>query len=148
MEHKQRHMVRAAVYIIFERDNKTLLLRRHNTGYRDGKYTLPAGHVEPNETFVQTCIREIKEEVCLDVQPEDLELVHVMQRHEKGVNVIDYYFLAKKWTGEPKLGEPHKADDLQWLTVNEIKEHAIHYVDKALKHVAEHVLFSHDGLID
>lgn len=142
----ERHMVRAAVYLIFEKDGNVLLLRRHNTGYRDGEYTLPAGHVEANETFIQTCIREIKEEVCLDVHAENLQLVHVMQRHESGVDVIDYYYLVKSWEGEPRIGEPHKADDLKWIPRIKIKDHAIHFVSKALENATDHVLFSHDGI--
>jgi 8-oxo-dGTP diphosphatase len=146
MANAERHMVRAAVYLVFEKDDKVLLLRRHNTGYRDGEYTLPAGHVEANETFIQTCIREAKEEVCVDIKPEDLRLVHVMQRYEKGVDVIDYYFSAKKWTGEPKIGEPHKADDLRWASRDEIENQAIHFVGKALNNAADKILFSHDGI--
>lgn len=145
MENK-RHLVRAAVYILMEKDSRILLIRRHNTGYRDGEYTLPAGHVEANETFIQTCIREIKEEVCVEVLSQDLKLVHVMQRHEKGVDVIDYYFCVKSWKGEPKIGEPHKADDIKWVSRNEIKSHAIHFVSKAVEHAAESILFSHDGI--
>src|SRR5258706_10768983 len=95
----KRHLVRAAVYILMEKDDKVLLIRRHNTGYRDGEYTLPAGHVEANETFIQTCVREIREEVCVDVSSQDLKLAHVMQRYENGVDVIDYYFSVKNWKG-------------------------------------------------
>lgn len=142
----QRHLVRAAVFVIIEKEDKVLLLRRYNTGYRDGQYTLPAGHVEPNETFLETCVREAKEEVCIDINPKDLKLVHVMQRHEKGVDVIDYYFQIKSWNGDPKIGEPHKADQLKWVPSHDIKNHAIHFVSKALENVLEETTFSHDGI--
>lgn len=142
----QRHLVRAAVYLILEQDNKILFIRRYNTGYRDGEYTLPAGHVEPNETFIQTAVREAKEEVCVDIAAEDLRLVHVMQRHEAGVDVVDYYFHISRWAGDPQIGEPHKADQLAWLGRDEFDGKAIHFVGKAIKHVDASILFSHDGL--
>jgi ADP-ribose pyrophosphatase YjhB (NUDIX family) len=138
--------MRAAVYAVLEDQKKVLLLRRFNTGYRDGEYTLPAGHVEPNETFLQTCVRELKEEICVDVLPEDLQMAHVMQRHENGVNYTDYYFVVKKWQGDPKIGEPHKSDDLKWVNKSEIRDHAIHFVSKAIENSLEGILFSHDGL--
>jgi hypothetical protein len=72
--------------------------------------------------------------------------VHVMQRHEKGVDVIDYYFLVTDWVGEPRIGEPHKADDLQWVSKDEVKDNAIHFVSKALNYAAEELPFSHDGI--
>lgn len=142
----KRHLVRAAVFIMFEKDDKVLLLRRHNTGYRDGEYTLPAGHVEANETFLQTCVREAKEEVCVDVLPQDLKLAHVMQRHENGVDIVDYYFTVRVWRGEPRIGELHKADDIKWATRDEIKKHAIHFVNKAIESATNSILFSYDGL--
>ncbi|MGD8373414.1 MAG: NUDIX domain-containing protein [Candidatus Woesebacteria bacterium] len=132
--------------IILEQENKVLLIRHYSTGYRDGEYTLPAGHVDPNETFLTTCVREAKEEVCVDIDRKDLKLVHTMQRHEKELDYVDYYFLVQKWQGEPKIGEPHKCNDLKWINKNEVKNHAIHFISKALEHVLEDVLFSHDGI--
>lgn len=148
MGNSQRFMVRAAVYVVIEKDGAVLMLRRHQTGYRDGEYTLPAGHVEPNESFLQTCIREVKEEVCLDVWPEDLELVHVMQRHELGVDVVDYYFRAKRWFGTPAIGEPHKADDILWTPLTHVDKYAIKFVDEALEYTARHVPYSYNVVKD
>ncbi|NQY54774.1 MAG: NUDIX domain-containing protein, partial [Campylobacteraceae bacterium] len=51
-----------ASYLILIRQNKILLLRRHNTGYQDGQYSTIAGHVEEGESFSQCIIREAKEE--------------------------------------------------------------------------------------
>ena len=35
-----------AVHLFFLRDDQILLLRRFNTGYEDGKYSVVAGHLE------------------------------------------------------------------------------------------------------
>jgi 8-oxo-dGTP pyrophosphatase MutT (NUDIX family) len=40
----------AATYLIAMQDEGVLLARRHNTGWMDGWYTLPAGHVDGGET--------------------------------------------------------------------------------------------------
>lgn len=144
----ERFLLRAAVYVVLRRDNEVLCIRRSGTGYRDGEYTLPAGHVEANETFLQTCVREAKEEICVDIDPADLTLVHVMQRHEAGVDVVDYYFEADRWQGEPAIGEPHKADDMQWLTPEQVQSYALPGVSQALSRVAAGAIYSHHGIIE
>lgn len=142
----QRHVVRLAVYGLCKKDDKYLFIRRAGTGYRDGEYTLPAGHVEANETFTQTCIREMQEEVGIAVNPQQLHLAHVMQRHEGKEDYVDYYFVCQAWEGEPAIGEPHKADDLQWFTLAEAADKAIPFVHTALQHIRAGVLHSYEGI--
>ncbi|MDZ7955173.1 NUDIX domain-containing protein [Nostoc sp. DedQUE09] len=55
-----------ASYIILIKNEKILLIRRVNTGYEDGKYSV-VGLVDGNETFVQAVVREAKEEVGIDL---------------------------------------------------------------------------------
>lgn len=45
-----------------------LLALRKNTGYRDGKYELPGGHVEEGEDLMQAMVREAKEELMIEVK--------------------------------------------------------------------------------
>ena len=47
-------------------DNKVLLVQQN-----DGHWGFPKGHMEENETEIQTAIREVKEETNLDVKIEE-----------------------------------------------------------------------------
>jgi NADH pyrophosphatase NudC (nudix superfamily) len=60
---KTRHQNIVAAYLVLKKKNKVLLLKRHNTGYEDGNYSVIAGHVEPGESFRQTIIREAQENI-------------------------------------------------------------------------------------
>ena len=57
-----RFAARVAVYIALVNDGRIFLLRRANTGYRDGEWAMPAGHVESGETPEQAALRELREE--------------------------------------------------------------------------------------
>ena len=70
-----------AVHIFFLRGERVLLLRRYNTGYQDGRYSVVAGHVDGGETVTRAAVREAKEEVDVDLQPENLRVVGVMHRN-------------------------------------------------------------------
>ncbi len=40
------------VHLLFFRDDKILLIRRFKTGFRDGEYSVPAGHLDGGETVI------------------------------------------------------------------------------------------------
>ncbi|OIO18541.1 MAG: hypothetical protein COY69_00490, partial [Candidatus Magasanikbacteria bacterium CG_4_10_14_0_8_um_filter_32_14] len=58
---KQRHQNTPASFLVLIKNNK-VLLRRFNTKYEDGNYSMIAGHVDQGKTFTQCIIREAKEE--------------------------------------------------------------------------------------
>ncbi len=115
----ERHLTRTAVFVILEKDNKIFFLRRANTGWADGLLTIPAGHVDQGDQVREAAIKETKEEACVDVEMEDLEFVHVDYLRDEYTN---FYFRAKKWTGEPSLGEPELASEAVWINKDEIPE--------------------------
>ncbi|MBI2327315.1 NUDIX domain-containing protein [Candidatus Curtissbacteria bacterium] len=82
-----------AVFLILARNNKILLLRRFNTGWEDGNYTLVSGHLNGDESATVAICREAKEEADLIINPNDLEIVHVMHRKTDSVENerIDFY---------------------------------------------------------
>lgn len=140
----ERFKLIASVYLILIRNNQVLLLRRQNTGYEDGNYGLPAGHVEDNESITHALSREVKEEIGLDIKSEDATLVHVMHRREKDIRV-DFFFTAQNIEGEPKNMEPEKCDDLSWFPLNKLPKNIIPYIKSAIQSSQERKIFSERG---
>lgn len=145
MKPKDRHKVIPASYLVLRDQDKVLLLRRFNTGYEDGKYGLPAGHVEAGETFTEALIREISEEVNLAIDPKDAHVVHIMHRKSHDSERVDTFFVVEKYEGEIKNMEPHKCDDLSWYSLNELPENIIPYVRQALECVRDGKFYSEFG---
>ena len=145
---RKRHQNVPASYLTLFKDNKVLLLRRFNTGYEDGNYSMIAGHVDPGETFTQCIIREAEEEAGILLKPEDLEFVHVMHRSPKNNEYherIDVFFIAKKWEGKIVNKEPHKCDDLSWFDLDTIPENVIPHVKQAIERIKNKIYYSEHG---
>lgn len=135
----------AAVYLILERNGKILLLRRAHTGYEDGNYSLPAGHIEEGERAKLAMIREAKEEAGITVSEKDLSLAHVMMRNSSPDERFDFFFTTETWKGEIQNMEPEKCDDLSWFPINELPSNIIPCVRSALEHYKKGSVFSEFG---
>jgi 8-oxo-dGTP diphosphatase len=131
MTNTERFTLRAAVYLLLIKDEKVLLIRRANTGWRDGEYSLVSGHIDPVESATAAMRREAEEEAGIKVVESDLKFVHVMHR-DKGVDYIDFFFTADKWDGEPSICEPDKCDDMQWFEIDKLPENTVPNVRRAI----------------
>lgn len=133
-----------AVYLVLERDGKYLLMRRMNTGYQDGNYQTPAGHVEERETPREAAAREAKEEVGIDIDLTDLEFVHAAfrMREDKTGYRMDIFFRATTWKGEVRNAEEDKCDDLIWVTPSSLPENTVPFVREVLEGIGRGVMFS------
>lgn len=63
----EQFKMRVAVHLILEHNNEFLLLRRYNTGYEDGNYSVIADHLNGNETIKKAMIRETLEEANITI---------------------------------------------------------------------------------
>ncbi len=117
-----RFRVVPAVYVYLRKEGQVLLQRRVGTGFMDGHWAAAAGHVEPGESVVAAAVREVREELGVDVSPGDLRPVTTMHRGQPGGPAleqrVDFFYEAVCWDGVPTLQESGKADDLGWFPID------------------------------
>lgn len=136
----------AAVYVLLLKENSVFLLRRFNTGWQDGMYTLPSGHLEKEEGMVVSAIRETREEAGVDVSVEDMRFAHAMHRIRLGEReYLDFFFVTEKWQGDAHNSEEDKADDGQFFPLDALPENMIDSVRTAIEHYRSGVPFSEFG---
>lgn len=93
---KERYKFISAVYLILVKENKILLLKRANTGYEDGNYSLISGHMDGNETIKQAMIREATEEAGIIISEQDLEIATFLHRKTEPER-FDFFLKCDKW---------------------------------------------------
>lgn len=126
----ERHKVKLAVYLILREGNKVLLSQRQNTGWKDGWFSLVAGHVEAGEAAEESMVREAKEEAGITVSPNDLRLVFTLHRlaDDTTNEYIDLGFECTHWDGEVHNTEPEKCGELRWVDMHDIPDDTLDYV--------------------
>lgn len=132
-----------ASYLFLEKDGQILVIRRFNTGYQDGSYSVPVGHVDTGKLPSEALIREANEEIGIELSPSDVELVHISYRpkHDDTDNRVDFFFRAKKWKGEVKNMEPEKCDDLKWVTFDNLPTNITTHVKDAIECMHKGIFF-------
>jgi 8-oxo-dGTP pyrophosphatase MutT (NUDIX family) len=138
----RRHKLTGDVHLLLLNSEGLVLFgRRHNTGFEDGAWHVPAGHLEASESAVQALIREAKEEVGVTIAPEDVEFAHIMHSSSTGGRAA-FFFTVRQWDGTPENREPKKCSELAWYPLDALPDHMIGYCRVALDHVAAGEHFS------
>jgi len=132
------------VHLFFFRENQILLSRRYNTGFRDGEYSVPAGHLDGAETVIAAAAREAEEEIGVQIEPRETVFSSVMHRIE-GDERVDFFVHVQKWKGEPFNAEPDKCDDLCWVDIDHLPSNLVPYVRQALRNHLSGIQFDEYG---
>lgn len=108
--------VRLAGCVIFDKSQKMHLLHRNKNGMV--QWELPGGKVEEGESAENAAIRELKEELGIDVKIlKELGGASFIE-NEKEFEYV--WFLATIESGNPHICEPETFDDLGSFTVSEL----------------------------
>ncbi|MGP3917787.1 NUDIX hydrolase [Nonomuraea sp. 10N515B] len=127
------------VHVVLLRGDELLLARRSGTGYGDGLWHLPSGHLEEGEPATDGAAREAAEELGVTIDPADLTFAHVMHRAPDRVGL---FFTTGKWTGEPYNAEPHKCSEIAWWPVHALPADMIDYPAAAIANILGRIPFA------
>ena len=143
---------KSAVHIILINEDNILLQKRKGSELWPGYYALPAGHVDEGENQYDALVREAKEELGIEINPNDIINNYVVLRRNffkiDGKILepyIDYYFEIKKYNGEPRIIEEDKCEEILWADVNDLPEPFINYEGKFLE---DKTITTYDCLTD
>ena len=142
---KKRHKIVLSVYLILKTSDGILLGKRQNTGFEDGNWALPAGHVEDNESAKIALCREIKEEIGITLSPENLTLAHVSHRRSAERDNIDLFMTCDQWEGTVKNCEPHKCSELRFFSLEALPENTVGYIREVVEAAFKQELYSEKG---
>jgi ADP-ribose pyrophosphatase YjhB (NUDIX family) len=116
----ERHKVTGDVHLVLRRGDEVLFGRRQNTGFEDGAWHLPSGHLEAGESVVEAVIRESREEIGIAISAADVQFSHVMHNSSSGGRMA-FFFTVRSWQGAPTNLEPDKCHELRWFSADALR---------------------------
>jgi ribosomal-protein-serine acetyltransferase len=104
---------------LLRRDGQLLLCHRHpDRASYPNVWDLPGGHIDPDESMADSLVRELDEELGIQIAPPDepaWETIHV-----DGIELS--VFIIDSWDGEPWNAAAEEHDDLRWVGPDEFDQ--------------------------
>ena len=126
------HYEKSCGAIVFkEIDNECKILLIGFMHDNELRWGFPKGHVENNETEIETAVREIKEETGLDVKiiPEFRSSTHFSIKPQTINEAVYYCAKASSDKTIPQIGEVEK---IKWFNFKEAHDHLTYDCDKKI----------------
>ena len=121
-----RHVIAVSAALIF-RDGQLLITQRHAKSHLGGLWEFPGGKREAGETFEQCLVREIREELGVEISVGELfeEIRH--DYPEKSVHLK--FFICELISGEP---QPLDCAAVKWIDKAQFDAHEFPAADAQL----------------
>ena len=120
------------VHTVLWRNGRLWLLRRARTGFLDGWWALPGGHLESGEDIVDCARRECREEAGVELARDAVQPFAVLPYRGSGGQGVDFIMSCDQFGGDPHLAEPHKFDAVCWSDPKSLPAQTVPYLSKAL----------------
>ncbi len=118
-----------AACALVDSDGRVLLARRPEGKPLAGLWEFPGGKVHPGETPEAALIRELKEELAIDVSAACLAPFTFASHDYEKFHLLMPLYLCRRWTGTPTALE---GQTLAWVRPNRLAEYPMPPADKPL----------------
>ena len=124
-----RRTVLVAACALIDADNRVLLARRPEGKRMAGLWEFPGGKLEPDETPEQALIRELREELGIDVSEACLAPFAFASHAYSDFHLLMPLYVCRRWTGIPTARE---GQTLAWVQPDALDGYSMPDADKPL----------------
>jgi 8-oxo-dGTP diphosphatase len=118
-----------AACALVDADGRVLIARRPAGKDMAGLWEFPGGKVDPGERPELTLIRELKEELGIDVQEACLAPLTFASHSYEAFQLLMPLWICRKWDGEAKALE---GQELAWVRPNRLRDYPMPPADEPL----------------
>ncbi len=118
-----------AACALVDTDGRVLLTRRPEGKKMAGLWEFPGGKLDPGETPEAALIRELKEEIGIDVAAACLAPFAFASHPYDHFHLLMPLYLCRRWKGTPK---PRENQTLAWVRAQKLAEYEMPPADKPL----------------
>lgn len=137
MTGEPRKLLLVAACALVDADGRVLLARRPEGKPLAGLWEFPGGKVEPGEMPEDTLIRELKEELGIDVAKACLAPLTFASHAYEGFHLLMPLYVCRRWEGQVQALE---GQALEWVRPARLREYPMPPADEPLVAVLRDLL--------
>ena len=122
-------IVLVAAAALIDRDNRILLAQRPDGKAMAGLWEFPGGKIEAGETPETALIRELNEELGIDVTKACLAPFTFASHAYDGFHLVMPLYICRKWRGDVT---PREGQQITWVRVNKLRTYPMPPADEPL----------------
>jgi 8-oxo-dGTP diphosphatase len=115
---------------LIDADNRVLIARRPEGRAMAGLWEFPGGKVEPGETPEAALIRELREELSIEIQPRCLAPFTFASHAYDDFHLLMPLYLCRRWIGEVK---PREGQQVAWVRAVRLADYPMPPADEPLR---------------
>lgn len=124
-----KKIVLVSAVALIDSDTRVLLARRPEGKSMAGLWEFPGGKVEPGETPEAALIRELREELGIDVASNCLAPFTFASHEYDKFHLLMPLFLCRRWKGQPS---PKEGQQLAWVAPGKLADYKMPEADRPL----------------
>ncbi len=126
-DEKKLLLVVAAALV--DADNRVLLAQRPEGKSMAGLWEFPGGKLDPGETPEAALVRELREELGIEVSPPCLAPLTFASHDHGGFHLLMPLYVCRKWRG---LARPLEGQQLAWVEKQRLRDYPMPPADAPL----------------
>jgi 8-oxo-dGTP diphosphatase len=102
-----------------DKNGRVLVQRRPKGGEQEGLWEFPGGKIESGETPENALVRELSEELSIEIDVKDLSASCFASVPHADKQLVMLLYTCLKWRGDPK---PLVASEVRWVLPQDLRQ--------------------------
>ena len=124
-----KNLVIVASIAIIDANDQILIAKRPNKKHLSGFWEFPGGKVEKGESPENALVREVKEELNIDINNKCIAPLTFSEFNYENFHLLLLLYVCRRWEGEPMSMEKNQ---IKWVRASTLRQYKMPPADDSL----------------
>jgi len=124
-----KNLIVVASIALIDTSNQILIAKRPNKKHLSGLWEFPGGKIEKGESPENALIREVKEELNININNKCIAPLTFSEFDYKKFHLLLLLYVCRRWEGEPMSMEKN---EIKWVKANTLRQYRMPPADDSL----------------